>query len=216
MYVQHYMTPSPVTIGPEQTVSEAIDILNKYRFRHIPVVDQNSVLLGMLSDRDLRSARPSTVARSKERQNVETQVSNTPVSQLMSEDCLSLNKLSTLDRALLQLQSENVGALPVVNEAQQVIGILSVMDLLKAYRFMFGLGEKGSALVAIKDNGDEEALSKIAKVMEDTNVTFTRLIRTKESENGAPMIYLRINTYNIRAVHKAIEAAGFTVHIPRP
>lgn len=171
MYVQHYMTPSPVTIGPEQTVSEAIDILNKYRFRHIPVVDQNSVLLGMLSDRDLRSARPSTVARSKERQNVETQVSNTPVSQLMSEDCLSLNKLSTLDRALLQLQSENVGALPVVNEAQQVIGILSVMDLLKAYRFMFGLGEKGSALVAIKDNGDEEALSKIAKVMEDTNVT---------------------------------------------
>lgn len=30
------------------------------------------------------------------------------------------------------------------------------------------------------------------------------------------MIYLRINTYNIRAVHKAIEAAGFTVHIPRP
>jgi len=216
MYVQHYMTPSPVTIGPEQTVSEAIEILNKYRFRHIPVVGENKVLLGMLSDRDLRSARPSTVARSKERQNVETQVSNTPVSQLMSGDCLSLNKLSTLDRALLQLQSENVGALPVVNEERQVIGILSVMDLLKAYRSMFGLGEKGSALVAIKDNGDEEALSKIAKVMEGTNVTFTRLIRTKESENGEPMIYLRINTYNIRAVHKAIEAAGFTVHIPRP
>ncbi len=210
------MTPSPITIGPDQTVAEAIEILNQYRFRHIPVVDDNNVLLGMLSDRDLRSATPSTVARSKERQNVEHQVSNTLVTEVMSEDCLTLNTLSTLDRALLQLQSENVGALPVVNEQQQVIGILSVMDLLKAYRFMFGLGEKGSALVAIKDNGDEEALSKIAKVMEDTNVAFTRLIRTKETENGEPMIYLRINTYNIRAVHKAIEAAGFTVHIPRP
>ncbi len=215
MFVHYYMTPSPMTIGPEQTVSEAIEILNTHKFRHIPVVDDNNVLLGMLTDRDLRSATLSTVARSKERQNVEQKVKNTLVSVVMSEDCLSLNRLSTLDRALLLLQSENIGALPVLNDSRQVVGIFSAMDLMKAYRFLFGLGEKGSALVSIEDNGDTEALSKIVMVMEEAHVVFTRLIRSKGTEQEPPMIYLRINTYNIRAVHKAIEAAGFTVHVPK-
>lgn len=215
MFVHYYMTRSPITIGPEQTVSEAIEILNTHKFRHLPVVDDKGMLLGMLTDRDLRSATPSTVARSKERQNVENQVNSTPVSLVMSEDCLTLTRLSTLDRALLLLQAENIGALPVINESQQVIGVFSVMDLMKAYRFLFGLGEKGSALVSIEDNGDKQALSKIAQVMEDTQVEFTRLIRARGTEEEPPMIYLRINTYNIRAVHKAMEAAGFTIHIPR-
>lgn len=215
MFVHYYMTPTPITIGPAQTVSEAIEILNTHKFRHIPVVDDNKVLLGMLTDRDLRSATPSTVARSKERQNVEHKVNNTPVSVVMSEDCLSLNRLSTLDRALLLLQAENIGALPVLNDGRQVIGIFSAMDLMKAYRFLFGLGEKGSALVSIEDNGDAEALSKIVKAMEKKHVAFTRLIRAKGTEQEPPMIYLRINTYNIRAVHKAIEAAGFTIHVPK-
>ena len=215
MFVHYYMTPSPMTIGPEQTVSEAIEILNTHKFRHIPVVDDTGTLLGMLTDRDLRSATPSTVARSKERQHVEQKVKNTLVSVVMSEDCLSLNRLSTLDRALLLLQSENIGALPVLNDSRQVVGIFSAMDLMKAYRFLFGLGEKGSALVSIEDNEDTEALSKIVMVMEEAHVAFTRLIRSKGTEQEPPMIYLRINTYNIRAVHKAIEAAGFTIHVPK-
>lgn len=215
MFVHYYMTPSPRTIGPDRTVSEAIEILNSYKFRHIPVVDEDNVLLGMLTDRDLRSATPSTVARSKERHNVEEMVRNTPVSRVMSEDCLYLTRLSTLDRALLLLQSKNIGALPVLNETQQVIGIFSVMDLMKAYKSLFGLGEKGSALISIEDNDDPEALSKIVKVLEEKHVEFTRLMRAKGGAGEPTMIYLRINTYNIRAVHKAIEAIGFTIHIPQ-
>ena len=214
MFVHYYMTPEPMTLGPDHTIAEAIEILNTHTFRHIPVVDDDMVLLGMLTDRDLRSARPSTVASSKERHNVEEKVHKTPVSKVMTTDCLYLSRLSTLDRALLLLQSKNIGALPVLNDNQQVIGIFSVLDLMKAYRTLFGLGEKGSSLVSIEDNGDPEALSKIAKIMEEQHVEFTRLIRSKGELKEKPMIYLRINTYNIRAVHKAIEGAGFSIHIP--
>ncbi len=215
MFVHYYMTPDPMTIGPDQTIAEALEMLNTHKIRHIPVVDDDGVLLGMLTDRDLRSAAPSNVARSKERRNVEEKVLNTPVSAVMSEDYFYLNRLSTLDRALLLLESKKIGALPVLNEMQQVIGIFSVMDLMEAYRFLFGLGEKGSSLVSIEDNEDQEALSKVAKVMEEQHVEFTRLIRAKGNEKEKPMIYLRINTYNIRAVHLALEAAGFVIHIPK-
>ncbi len=215
MFVQYYMTHDPITIGPEQTVAEAINILNNYRFRHVPVVDESGVLLGMLTDRNLRSATPSTVARSSQRENVEQAVNKTPVKLVMDDSCLHLTRMSTLDRALLLLQTKAIGALPVLNENMQVIGVFSVMDLMKAYKGLFGLGEKGSSLICIEDNGDPEALSRIVSAMEENKVEFTRLIRAKSADGIQPMIYLRINTYNIRSVHRAIEAIGFTIHIPR-
>lgn len=214
MFVQYHMTPSPITVTPEQTVAEAFDILQRYGIRHLPVVDAHGILQGIVSDRDLRSARPSSVARSKERMNIEEQVNSTPISVLMSRDCLYLTPTSTLDDVLLQFESRKIGALPVVNEEMKVVGVFSVADLMNAYRNLFGLGAKGSVLISIEDDQDPQALSKLVRIMEEKRVHFTRLIRADSTDSRKAMIYLRINTYNIRAVYKALEAEGFTIHIP--
>ena len=214
MFIRYHMTPSPITVTPDTTVAEAIDILQQHNIRHLLVVDQQGALQGILSDRDLRSARPSSVARSKERQNVEEQVNSTPVSILMTRDCLSLNPNATLDDALLLFQTRKIGALPVLNEEEKVIGVFTTADLMNAYRCLFGLGEKGSVLVSIEDNGDPQAMSKLVRVMEEKQVSFTRLVRSDGGSTSKPMIFLRINTYNVRSVYKALEAAGFTINVP--
>jgi len=214
MFIYEHMTPKPVTVTPDQTVAEAIDILQQYNIRHLPVVDDQGVLRGVLSDRDLRSARPSTVAQSKERGTVEEQVNNTLIAVLMSRDCLFLTPNATLDDALLLFQSRKIGALPVVNEEEKVVGVFTTADLMNAYRDLFGLGAKGSVLVSIEDAGDPQALSKLVRIMEEKQVQFTRLVRVEGSDKRKAMIYLRINTYNIRSVYKALEAEGFTVHVP--
>lgn len=215
MFIHDHMTPSPVTVTPEQTVAEAIDILQRYNIRHLPVVDEQGVLQGILSDRDLRSARPSTVAQSKERGTVEEKVNKTPVSVLMTRDCLFLVPHATLDDALLLFQSRKIGALPVVNEEEKVVGVFTTADLMNAYRDLFGLGAKGSVLVSIEDNQDPQALSKLVRIMEEKQVQFTRLARAEGTDKRRAMIYLRINTYNVRSVHKALEADGFVVHVPQ-
>lgn len=214
MFIHYYMTPSPITVTADQTVAEAIDILQQHNFRHLPVVDELGTLKGILSDRDLRSARPSSVARSKERHNVEERVKNTLISVVMSRECMALSRLATLDDALLIFQSRKIGALPVVDEEEKVVGIFSIGDLLKAYRCLFGLGEKGSVLISVEDTNDPQALSKLVKIMEEKQVQFTRLVRSDGNCNTKALIFVRINTYNIRAVHKALEAGGFTIHVP--
>ena len=214
MFIHDHMTPSPITVTPEQTVAEAIDKLLQYNIRHLPVVDDQGMLLGILSDRDLRSARPSSVAQSKERGSVEAQVNNTPVSVLMTRDILFLRPHTTLDDALMLFQSRKIGALPVVNEEDKLVGVFTTADLMNAYRDLFGLGAKGSVLVSIEDNGDPKALSTLVKIMEEKQVQFTRLVRAEGNEQRKAMIYVRINTYNVRAIYKAIEAAGFTIHVP--
>jgi acetoin utilization protein AcuB len=214
MFIQYHMTTPPFTVTPDTTVSEAVDTLLLYDFRHLPVVDEKGVLLGIVSDRDLRSARPSSVVRSKERHNVEDRVRKTPVSVVMSRDCLTLSPLATLDDALLIFQSRKIGALPVVNDDGRLIGIFTIGDLMKAYRCLFGLGEKGSVLISIEDNEDPLALTKLVNVLEEKQIQFTRLVRTDGTCKSQPMIFIRINTYNIRSVYKAVEAAGFTIHVP--
>ncbi|MDD2467391.1 MAG: CBS domain-containing protein [Desulfobulbus sp.] len=214
MFIYDHMTPSPITVTPEQTVAEVVEILEQYNIRHLPVVDGQGSLLGILSDRDLRSARPSSVARSKERGSVEEQVNNTAVSVLMTRDCLYLRPYTTLDDALILFQSRKIGALPVVDEDKKLVGVFTTADLMNAYRDLFGLGAKGSVLVSIEDNGDPQALSKLVKIMEEKQTQFTRLVRAEGNEKRRAMIYLRINTYNVRAIYKAIEAEGFTIHVP--
>jgi acetoin utilization protein AcuB len=214
MFIRYHMTPSPITVTPDKTVAEAIDILEQFNIRHLLVVDEQGGLQGILSDRDLRSARPSSVARSKERQHVEDQVNSTPVSVLMTRDCLSLSPNATLDDALLLFQSRKIGALPVINEEEKVVGVFTTADLMNAYRGLFGLGEMGSVLVSIEDKGDPQAMSKLVRVMEEKQVSFTRLVRSDGGSKSKPMIFLRINTYNVRSVYKALEAAGFTIHVP--
>ncbi|MGD9950910.1 MAG: CBS domain-containing protein [Desulfobulbus sp.] len=214
MFIYDHMTPSPITVMPEQTVAEAIELLQQYNIRHLPVVDDQGRLLGVLSDRDLRSARPSSVARSKERGSVEEQVNNTPVSVVMVRDILYLRPNTTLDDALILFQSRKIGALPVVNDDEKLVGVFTTADLMNAYRDLFGLGAKGSVLVSIEDNGDPQALSKLVKIMEEKKTQFTRLVRAEGNEKRRAMIYLRIKTYNVRAIYKAIEAEGFTIHVP--
>jgi len=68
--------------------------------------------------------------------------------------------------------------------------------------------------VSIEDNDDPQALSKLVKIMEEKQVQFTRLVRAEGNDTRSAMIYLRINTYNVRAVYRAIEAEGFTIHVP--
>ena len=202
MFIHYHMTPEPVAMHPGETVAQAIEILEQHSFRHLPVVDEDSVLLGMVSDRDLRSALPSTVARSTQREEVETRIHNTPLSAFMTRECLTLSPMATLDDALLLFQGHKIGALPVLDDEGRLIGMFTIGDLLRAYRGLFGLGDMGSVL------------SRLVQVMEEKQISFSRLVRKAATRRTRPMIFLRVNAYNIRSVHKALEAAGFTIHVP--
>ncbi len=215
MFIHYYMTPEPLTIFQEVPVDEAYEILQEHHFRHLPVVDNNGVLRGMVTDRDLRSACPSSILTGEDRKKIMDQVSGTPVSTIMSEDFVSLQVVSTLDDALLLFTSRSIGALPVVDSAGRVVGIFSLNDMMAAYRSLFGLGEKGSMLVAIEDTGDVDLLSRLVQALEEKKIEFTRLVRSRGTEGREPAaVYLRVNTFNLSSVHKVVENAGLHLLAP--
>lgn len=214
MFITQHMTRNPVTISPETTLSAVRKILRDGKFRHLPVVDEQKRLIGIVTDRDLRSASPSSVLSQERITTCLSELEQTPVSAIMSRAFFTLNPMSTLDDALILLDREKIGALPVVDQDQHVIGMFSMRDLMGAYRRLFGLGERGSAMIVVEHDGKRKPLSRIAKVLEEHNIRFTRLIRTEAEKDAPERIYLRVNTYNISAVHHALSEAGFSVVMP--
>ena len=215
MFVHYYMTLEPLTIFQEVPVTEAYEILQEHHFRHLPVVDNAGVLRGMVTDRDLRSACPSSILTGADRQEIIDKVSGTPVSTIMSDKFVSLQVVSTLDDALLLFTSRSIGALPVVDSGGRVVGIFSLNDMMAAYRSLFGLGEKGSMLVAIRDTGEADLLRRLVQALEEKSIEFTRLVRSRGQEGREPSaVYLRVNTFNLTSVHKVIENVGLSLLAP--
>lgn len=216
MYIAQYMNPSPVTIPSETAIPKARDLLRSYSFRHLPVVDDHGKLIGMVTDRDLRSAYPSSVLTEEKIGKSLLDLAKTPVSTIMSRSLFTLTPSSTIDDGLILLDRERIGALPVLDEEGKVVGIFSVRDLMKAYRKLFGLGERGSAMIVIEDDGNRHPLTRIAKVLERHDLRFTRLIRKeKDTETDKATIYVRVNTCNLSAVRSALKEAGFAATTPQ-
>ena len=213
MFVTGYMTKRPVTVSPETLIPKARQILKENGFRHLPVTSSEGKLLGMVTDRDIRSAYPSSVLDEKERKRILEKVSRSPVDSIMSTDLSSLNLNSTLDDALILLEKQNVGALPVVDDDHVVVGIFSVRDLMGAYGELFGLYEKGSSLISIIEEG-QGAMNRAIKVLEERSIPFTRVIRALhplDDDRLNPVIHMRVQTMNLPSVKKALSEAGLKV-----
>lgn len=209
MYISRHMTKDPITISPDMFLPEARALLNDYHFRHLPVVDAQGMLVGMLTDRDLRSAYPSSVLSDSERRLVYEKVEKTEVAEIMSTDSISLTPDSTLDDALYLFDREHVGALPVLEDGQ-VIGVFSISDLTAAYKLSFGVGEKGAVLIGLDDDGSEDILTRLVILLEKEKIPFTRIMRIAGEKDGSA-IYLRVNTFKIAGVLEFLEENGFSV-----
>lgn len=214
MFIADYMTADPLTITADVLVSKARRLLDDNHFRHLPVVDEEKKLIGVVSDRDLRSAYPSTAIDDDTYNKIYETVAATPVAEIMSINCSCVSIEATLDDALLVFDRDKVGALPVVTEDDVVIGIFSMRDLTAAYKKLFGSAETGSSLIAVLDESkSHNALSRIASILEENDVQCTRLIKIGQ-KSGFDRIYMRIESFKVGNVHKHLQDSGFTLLKP--
>ena len=208
MYVREHMSAPPVTVSTTTSAAEAKRILDGKKFRHLPVVDGDGLLAGIVSDRDLRSLWPSGLEEAGEGEKVLARLEETPLEQCMTRDPQYLTPESTLDDALYVMERLKFGALPVVDEGRRVVGIFAVPDLMKAYRHLFGLGEEGTTFLEVRDDGSEELPGRIFAVLAGAGVPLVRYVRKPAGAEREGAIYLRLSTYNIHGLKEELKKNG--------
>lgn len=215
MYIYEHMTSDPITIAPTTLLPEARRILGLYQIRHLPVVDGQGRLIGIVSDRDLRSAYPSTVLSKAETVLAYEHVEKTEVAEIMATACATLTAEASIDDALVLFDRDKIGGIPVVSEENVVIGFFSLLDLTAAYRKLFGVAEEGSVLVGIVDDGRSDLLSALVTLLEQNGVVLTRLIRLAEKRDEA-RVFLRMTTKRPAEVCRLLRSGGFKLLVPPP
>jgi IMP dehydrogenase len=111
------MIIDPITIGKDATVFDANQIMRDYKIGGIPVVDQNKKLIGIVTNRDLRFE----------------QNPNKPISEIMTkENIITTGQSTDLEKAAYILQQHKIEKLPVVDDENKLIGLITYKDITKA------------------------------------------------------------------------------------
>jgi CBS domain-containing protein len=120
-------------VRPAMELLDAAALMSARRIRHLPVLDAEGKVVGILSDRDVRAAlgdprRFLADYSSRDR-------SGGPlVGEVMSKVVITLNQNAPLTTAVEHLVHEGMGALPIVDDRQHLVGIVSYLDVIQALR----------------------------------------------------------------------------------
>jgi acetoin utilization protein AcuB len=128
MKVVDVMTKNPLIVTPAETIGQADELMTENRIRQLPVA-KGSALLGIITDRDIRSYLAASLLDPDTR----AKALRTRVSELMTSEPLTLAPDDDLQDAVELLIDEKIGGIPVVDEAEGLVGIVTYVDVLRCF-----------------------------------------------------------------------------------
>jgi acetoin utilization protein AcuB len=125
--VSDAMTPDPLTMGPEDSLNQALQVMRKANIRRLPIVVADT-LVGILAQGDLNRAQPSILSESQD--EFVRVMEETPVSRIMIQNPVTVSEETSLLDAAQTLHTMKFGALPVTRDGR-LVGILTDSDLVR-------------------------------------------------------------------------------------
>lgn len=126
------MSTRVISIPPTMGIREAFFKMKEHSIRHLPIVDENNILVGIISDRELR--RPNWVDEAQDIAHVYYLDNSMLVNDVMITNVHVVHTYDTLNKAVSILLDNHIGAAPVLDKTENLIGILSAIDLLRALK----------------------------------------------------------------------------------
>jgi len=213
MFVSQSMTRSVITVEKEAGIIEAQEKLIEHRIRHLPVVDTDNRVIGIVTDRDIRSALPFKLYKDSTGDKAKENLEDLTIGDIMTADPRTISPEDTIQDALLLLQELRVGALPVVDREHHIIGVISVRDLMRAFINVLGIGQPG-ALVGILVEEEIGQLKKIVDAVAEENVSIGSVLVARYWDENKRAVFLYLLTQNVAPIKQKLKKVGYTLLDP--
>jgi acetoin utilization protein AcuB len=207
------MTREVITIDQEATIFDAQELLAENKIRHLPIIDKERRLIGIITDRDIRSALPYSSYMEHCGEKEKERVSKFKVKDIMTKDPISISPTYTIQDALLLIQNSKVGALPVVDDDLKLKGIISVRDLLRAFINVLGIREPGTLLCILAEDKIGQ-LKKIVDAITEENISFGSVLVARYWDENKRAVFTYLLAQNVAHVKKKLKNLGFTLLDP--
>ena len=136
MLVQDYMTSPAITIAVSALWKDASLTMRQHSIRHLPVVNLDGRLVGIISERDILKTTPAPATEAM--WELTYLLERYQVGDMMSKTVITVTPQSTIQEAGRLMVEHKIGALPVVDETGNVVGMISEIDLLNLLLDMVG------------------------------------------------------------------------------
>jgi acetoin utilization protein AcuB len=150
MLVKNWMSKEVITVEADDTMQNAIYTLQEQNIKMLPVMDDVK-LVGIITDRDLKKASPSD-ATTLDMHELLFLISKIKVRDLMKEPVFTARPDDTVEEAAALLLEKKISGLPVIDEQNRLVGIITRSDIFRVLLSLSGLGKKGIQFaIRIKD-----------------------------------------------------------------
>ena len=209
-FMREKIQKSPVTISPEATFFEARNLIHEKGIRHLPVVDKNNALVGIVTDRDIREAAPSD-ATLLSVQELNYLLGKLKVSSFMTpkKKLVTITPDTLIEEAVQLMHDNKIGCLPVL-EGGKLYGIFTETDALDHLVDIFGIKQKGTRLTVTLEDKPGSLLG-ILEVFKKHNLSVISIVTPSFLVEGKRISAIRIKTEEYKDVVADLEKAGYDV-----
>src|SRR3990172_11046429 len=209
-FMRERIQRNPITITPDASFYEARNLIHEKGIRHLPVIEKNGHLVGIVTDRDVREASPSD-ATLLSVQELHYLLGKLKVSAFMTpkEKLITITPDTLIEEAVQLMHDHKIGCLPVL-EGEKLYGIFTETDALAHLVDVFGVKEKGTRLTVALDDKPGSML-QVLEVMKSRGVNIISIVTPSFMVGGKRIAALRIRTEDYKEIIKDLEGKGVDV-----
>jgi len=148
MFVKFLMKADPTCGTPDMAAIEVQELMEKESIRHLPIVDEEKNLVGLITKSSLKSALPSDVSQFS-RFEISYTLSKIRVDSIMVKDVVTIEEEVPIEHAAWLMADRKIGTLPVVSEGK-LSGIISDSDIFIAMTSLLGAYESGIRVTVLQ------------------------------------------------------------------
>jgi acetoin utilization protein AcuB len=185
-----------ITIKPDATIPQAIEVMKKHSIRHLPVVEGKN-FVGLVTSGDLRQAfYPSMIHK-------------LTIKDIMIKKPIVVDQETSLEEAASLIFRHKIGGMPVV-DGEKLVGIITVTDILEAFIQLMGVLKSSSRIDVILGE-KPDALEKVSRIIKENKGEIISMGMSSHRSKGKRIYYFRLEKCNTARIARAIEKKGYKV-----
>lgn len=208
MLLEEVMIKDVITLSPSNTAKDALQTMKENKIRHLPIVESDGTVVGIVSDRDLKNIDPPTLIGGSNHD-----VPNPLLVDIMTPDPILGHPMDFVEEAAILFYEHKIGALPIVS-TDKLVGIITETDLLYKYIELTGAHQPGSQ-IEVRVPNVPGILYEVSKVFHEQQTNVLSVLVYPDKENATnKIIVIRINSMNPLPVIQGLRQNGFEVLWP--
>ncbi|WP_243386029.1 acetoin utilization AcuB family protein [Bacillus kexueae] len=208
MIIEKIMKKEVVTLTHKDTIATAIKTMRHHGIRHIPIISNNNELIGIVSDRDLREASPSTLVLEQK----EHSLFKKPIKDIMTTDVITVHPLDFVEDAASIFFEHRISCLPVMR-GQKLVGIVTEADVLYTYVQLTG-ADQPSSRIEVRVPNRSGMLSEVSALFHEKHVNISSVFVYPDLDDHYKILVFRVQTMNPMNVVETIKNRGYEILWP--